>query len=90
MDPNLQPEVFRRILLKKYITEYYSQRDLRKHPLQSYHFTDKKKKKNEKRQSPLRRDSNEPNSTYRDKQSAQEGRPLDSQLSAFPCSQTAL
>ena len=32
MDPNLQPEVFRRTLLKKYITEYYSQRDLRKHP----------------------------------------------------------
>lgn len=45
MDPNLQPEVFRKTLLKKYITEYYSQRDLRKHPFQSYHFTDKKKKR---------------------------------------------
>lgn len=48
MDPNLQPEVFRKTLLKKYITEYYSQRDLGKHPFQSYHFTDKKEKEMKK------------------------------------------
>lgn len=47
-DPNLQPEVFRKTLLKKYITEYYSQRDHRKHPFQSYHFTDKKEKETKK------------------------------------------
>ena len=54
------------------------------------HVKFKSKEKNEKRQSPLRRESNEPNSTYRDQQSAEEGRPLDSQLSAFPWSHTAL
>lgn len=48
MDPNLQPEVFRETLLKKHVTEYYSQRDLRKHPFQSCHFTDKKKKETKK------------------------------------------